>query len=95
VQASKNRIGFVVCTGLPCGCGKASPKRDEKIILAGAFTPSVIARSPKESGALFLKNELNAAKPGVNLALLLRTSITASGRAVEAEGSATPLSRWF
>jgi hypothetical protein len=28
-------------------------------------------------------------------ALLLRTSITASGRAVEAEEWATPLSRWF
>jgi len=34
-------------------------------------------------------------KPGVNPALLLRTSITASGRAVEAEEWATPLSRWF
>jgi hypothetical protein len=34
-------------------------------------------------------------KPGVNPALLLRTSITASGREVEAEEWATPLSRWF
>jgi hypothetical protein len=38
---------------------------------------------------------LHVQEPGVNPALLLRTSITASGQAAEAEEWATPLSRWF